>query len=307
MTLPYARGTSRARANAGLEKPFDWIDQVLSHPKVVVIGAKGSGKRQYLASLPYAEINWENRDNIIAVVPAGTDTVAQMANALYFPGEHTDDGRAAAYHIVVRNRTVRKEDLFGGHPVTLADVPSVVVREPNGLARINHAVWHENPVIDAGSESLPVRDFLATAIGIVFVIDPLTSINDNAFVADVLEAIEEVHAEWREAGVSSLPAGDRRIPVAVIATKTDALHPSDPRLDDGQLAHFIGKGQSDRVSTTKFVVHCAAVSAWGDGAGFRFSGTRFQPTDVLQPLRELFRSFPRLIGTQVWDMSREAE
>jgi len=60
--------------HAAIETPFDWNDQALADPRILVVGPKGSGKRQYLASLPYAQINWENRENIIGVVPAGAAT-----------------------------------------------------------------------------------------------------------------------------------------------------------------------------------------------------------------------------------------
>jgi hypothetical protein len=139
----------------------------------------------------------------------------------------------------------------------------------------------------------------------MFLVDPLTAIEDNAFVADVLEAVGNVYAEWRHAGVSSLPSADRRVPVAVVAPKTDALHPGDPRLSDVLHLHdLIGQGQADRVlGGGEFLIYCAGVSAWGEGPGVRFSGTRFQPTNVLAPLREMFRSFPRLLGPHVWDIS----
>lgn len=309
MTTPYAPGSSRARMNGAIETPFDWTDQALADPRILVVGPKGSGKRQYLASLPYAQINWESRENILGVVPAGPSTIARMANALYYPGEISDGSGPNTYHVFVRQRTVRQEDVLGGMRVTLADLPSLVVREPGAAAlRLNTTAWHENAPIQVGDSLLPIQDHVATAIGIVFLVDPFVPIADNAYVADVLEAVENVWAEWREVGVSSLPLGDRPVPVAVVATKTDALHPGDPRLDDVmQLRDLIGQGQTDRVSGSAFLIHCAAVSAWGEGPGVRFSGTRFQPTDVLAPLREMFRAFPKLLGTYVWDISRLSE
>lgn len=307
MTTPYARGSSRSRERAGIETPFDWADQALAHPRILVIGPKGAGKRQYLASLPYAPVNWESRDNIIGVVPAGADTIARMANALYYPGEVSDDGGPGAYHVFVRQRTFRRETVLGGKPATLADVPSLVFREPDGAVRLNSAVWHDNAPIRIGSEVLPVQEHVATAIGLMFMIDPFTRVEDNAFVADTLEAVEGVYAEWREAGVSSLPSGERHVPVSIVATKTDALHPGDPRLGDVvQLQDLIGQGQTDRVKACDFSIHCCGVSAWGEGPGVRYSGTRFEPTDVLLPLREMFRGFPRLLGTQAWDLSQGA-
>jgi hypothetical protein len=295
--------------NGTVETPFDWTDQALADPKILVIGPKGSGKRQYLASLPYAQINWESRENTIGVVPAGAASIARMANAFYYPGEISDDRGPGIYHVFVRQRTLRQEDVLGGMRVTLADLPSLVVREAgaSGL-RLNGQVWHENAAVQIGDEVHPIQDHVGTAIGIMFLVDPFGAIEDNAYVADVLEAVANVYAEWREAGVSSLPTGDRRVPVAVVATKTDALHPGDPRLADVLHLHdLIGEGQADRVKGSEFLIHCAGVSAWGEGPGVRFSGTRFQPTDVLAPLREMFRNFPKLFGTHVWDISRRSE
>jgi hypothetical protein len=305
----YARRRSDSRVHAGLETPFDWIDQALSHPKIFVIGANGSGKRQYLASLPYARINWDIREDIVGVVPAGADTVAQMANALYYPGDISDEDRRGTYNVIVRPRTVRGEGVLGDKPVTLADLPALVFREPGSTSlRIDATIWHDNGLTRVAHETLPIQEHVATAIGLIFIIDPFVPPDANAFVADVLEATENVHAEWREAGVSSLPSADRPVPVAVIATKIDALHPGDPRLDDVvRLRDLIGQGQADRVNATDFRVQCTGVSAWGEGPGVRHAGTRFEPTDVLHPIRELLRNLPRLAGMSVFDIAGSSE
>jgi hypothetical protein len=148
-----------------------------------------------------------------------------------------------------------------------------------------------------GTQSMLVHEHVATAIGLIFIVDPLVPPAGNSFILRVLEQVERVVRQWRRAGVSNLPARDRRVPIAIVATKADALHPGHALLSDAiELEHLVGAEQAERVSELAFWPYCGSVTAWGEGPGSRFAGTRYQPAGVLKPLQDIFKRLPKLLG-----------
>ena len=286
MTSPQPIGGSSIGRAA--RAPFDWMQRALERPKVLVLGSAGSGKTQYLASLPHAGV--DARDgSTIAVAPSARGTVAQMAEAIYRPGVLR--GNTEAYTITSKQ---------AGDPlplrVTLAELPDDLVDDWRGDVRMNDIRWRANANVVVGTEELPLQEQLATVIGFVFIIDPATLPHRNRFVLEVLQRVTQVLSRWREAGVSNLPSLTRRVPVALTATKADALEPGHALLSDHlDATRVIGRQSADGIASLPFSVSCSCVSAWGDGPGARIAGTRFEPQNVLAPIRAVLAGLPGLV------------
>ncbi len=284
---------------------FDWVQHVLRYPKVLVMGNTASGKTQYLASLPYAHVDWSDKDNIIAVMPSSAETVARIADAMYRPGQTPGSAAPNSYRILFKSAHDREALTLGRSAVTLADIPGLVIDgNLNRNVMLNTQFWQENPRVLIDGLELTIQEHCATAIGLIFVIDPFSGGEDgstdepkNEFVFSILQQIEFVLGRWEEQGATNIPTRERPIPIAVVATKADGLSETHPLSKKPiELRQLVGDEPAESIGRLGFKPFCDTLSAWGEGTTARIAGTRYQPSGVLMPLQHIFRELPDLVG-----------